>query len=76
MPYHPAPGNIIQNIKVRIDTVLTVTMETPPGADTAKILSALGPEVLKRIREIPFVASVEAIEVEEIVPPMKSDMNH
>lgn len=70
------PGNILQNMKVRIETIVTVTLETPPGADTGKILSSLGPEVLRRIREIPFVANVEGITIEEVIPPMKSMANH
>lgn len=70
------PGNIIQNMRVRIETIVNVTLETPPGADTGKILSTLGPEVLRRIQGIPFVASVEAIDVSEVAPPMKSSLNH
>lgn len=70
------PGFIIQNMRVNVTTILTVTLETPPGADTQKILSALGPEILSRIRGIPCVANVETISIEEIVPPMRSDKSH
>lgn len=72
----PAKGNIIQNVKVQVTAILTVTVETAPGADTNKILSSVGPEVLRLIRQIPFVAEVEAIDVREVVPPMRSTANH
>jgi hypothetical protein len=70
------PGNIIQNMRIRVTAILTATLETPPGADTQKMLNALGPEILKRIKDIPCVANVEAIDIEEVVPPMQSKMNH
>jgi hypothetical protein len=63
---------IIQNIPIKITAVLTATVKTPPGADTQKIFDSLLPEVIRRIQAIPWVAKVEGVGVEEIMPEMKS----
>jgi hypothetical protein len=67
---------IIQNIPVRITAILTATVRTPSGADTQKILDSMLPEVAKRIKAIPWVAQLDAVGVEEIMPEMKSNMDN
>lgn len=63
---------IIQNVPVRVTSLITVTVRTPPGADTKKIMDSLLPAIVQSLKGIPFVAKVDAVGVEEIMPQMAS----
>lgn len=69
---NPAPGHIIQDIPIRATIIMMARVETLPGADTQKILDAVGPELLTRVRSIPCVADVSWITIEEVIPKMAS----
>lgn len=70
------PKLIVQNIKLDIKLILVATIKTPPGADTQRILNDMGPEIVRRVREIPWVAGIESLDVSEVVQGMPSERSH
>lgn len=70
------PKMISQNIKLDIRIVVIANIRTPPGADTQAILNDMGPEIIFRVKDIPWIAGIESLNLSEVVPDMPSTRSH
>jgi hypothetical protein len=75
VPKH-VPGTIVQDVPLALAVLLIGQVRTEPGADTQKIIEALGKEMLLRLQQIPCVIEVQALKLEELEVGMASKETH
>jgi len=62
--------DVTQNIPIRLTAILIASVNG--SADTQKLLDGLGAALLDSLRSVSFVASVQAIDVREVLIPEAS----
>ena len=56
----------LQNIPIKLESILTISIEDAGITDSDKIILEIGSALLQAIKAVPFVANVQAIRVEEV----------
>jgi len=62
--------DVTQNIPIRLTAILIASVSG--SVDTQRLLDGLGVALLDSLRSVPFVASVQTIDVREVLIPEAS----